>query len=95
VRRRFRIVAYPDPQTLPRIMGVFAQRSLIPATLAAQLRDGMFHVEAGLDDLDPQAAAIVTAKLCEGVLVASVHCDTAEDAGEDHGAAAPTIIAAA
>ncbi|MBL9068093.1 MAG: hypothetical protein JNN10_17560 [Sphingopyxis sp.] len=95
MKQPFRIVAYPDPQTLPRIMGVFAQRSLIPVTLAAQLRDGMLHVEVGFDDLDPATAAIVTAKLCEAVLVASARCDAPENADEGREEVTPTTVAAA
>ena len=93
--RLFRIVAYPDPQTLPRIIGVFAQRSLIPATLAARLCDGMVQIEVGFDDLDPATAAIVTAKLHEAVLVASARCDVMEDAEDGCGAAATPTAAAA
>ncbi len=95
MKRLFQIAAYPDPQTLPRIIGVVAQRSLIPATLAARLCDGMCQIEVGFDDLDPATAAIVTAKLHEAVLVASVRCDVMENAEDGCGAAAATTAAAA
>lgn len=78
MRHCFRIVAVPDPQTLPRIMGIFAQRTLVPAMLSSQLHGGMLHIETALDDLDAPTAAIVTAKLCEAVLVTSVCCDPAD-----------------
>ncbi|MBU0826020.1 MAG: hypothetical protein KKA44_00090 [Alphaproteobacteria bacterium] len=74
----FRIVAVPDPQTLPRIAGIFAQRSLIPSMVSAQLRGGLFNIEVALDDLDAQTAAIITAKLRESVLIASAVCDPAD-----------------
>ena len=76
----FRIVAVPDPQTLPRIAGIFAQRSLIPSMVSAQLRGGLFNIEVALDDLDAQTAAIITAKLRESVLIASAVCDLADKA---------------
>lgn len=76
MRTLFRIVAVPDPQTLPRILGIFAQRTLVPATLSSQRRRGMLHIEAALDDLDAPTAAIIAAKLCESVPVASAVCDS-------------------
>jgi acetolactate synthase regulatory subunit len=74
MRQRFRIVAVPDPQTLPRILGLFAQRSLVPATMSAQQHGDLLHIETALDDLDAPTAAIIAAKLCESVLVASAIC---------------------
>jgi len=92
VRQHFRIVAVPDPQTLPRIMGIFAQRTLVPTTLSSQLRGGMLHIETALDDLDAPTAAIIAAKLCESVLVAAAVC---ESENAKTGAAAPDAIVAA
>jgi hypothetical protein len=92
VRHCFRIVAVPDPQTLPRIMGIFAQRTLVPTTLSSQLRGGMLHIETALNDLDAPTAAIIAAKLCESVLVAAAVCES-ENAST--GAAAPDAIVAA
>ena len=95
MRHCFRIVADPDPQTLPRIMGIFAQRTLVPTTLSSQLRGGMLHIETALDDLDAPPAAIIAAKLGEGVLVESVVCDPADEAMGASDAAMPNEIAAA
>lgn len=78
MRTLFRIVAVPDPQTLPRILGVFAQRTLVPSTLSSRQRHGMLHIEAALDDLAAPTAAIIAAKLCESVMVASAVCDSME-----------------
>jgi hypothetical protein len=66
-------------------MGVFAQRTLVPTALSSQLRSGMLHIETALDDLDAQTAAIIAAKLAEGVLVASVVCDSVDEAVRAHG----------
>jgi hypothetical protein len=76
----FRVVAFPDPQTLPRIVGIFAQRSLVPTFMASDRRGDMLHVEARLDDLDPAMAAIIAAKLGEAVLVVSAMCHPAGEA---------------
>ena len=79
MRRRFRIIATPDPQSLPRIIGVFAQRSLIPAILSARRQGDVLHIAADFDDLDPTMASIIAGKLCETVLVAEVSCDPVDD----------------
>jgi hypothetical protein len=95
VRRHFRIVAAPDPQTLPRIMGVFAQRTLVPTTLSARRRRGMLHIDAALDDLDASTAAIIAAKLAASVLVESAICDAADAATSARCTSAAAIAAAA
>jgi hypothetical protein len=76
-------------------MGIFAQRTLVPTTLSSQLRSGMLHIETALDDLDAPTVAIIAAKLGEGVLVASVVCDPADEAMGASGAAMPNAVAAA
>ncbi|WP_428631766.1 hypothetical protein [Sphingopyxis sp.] len=76
MRQVFRIVAVPDPQTLPRIIAIFAQRSLVPTTMSSHRHSAMLHIEIELDHLDPPIAAIIAAKLGEGVLIDSVVCDT-------------------
>ncbi len=93
--RHFRIVAVPDPQTLPRIMGVFAQRTLVPTALSSQRRGGMLHIDAALDNLDAPTAAIIAAKLCESVLVASAVCDPADATTSARRTAEPDTSAAA
>ncbi len=95
MRRRFGIVAVPDPQTLPRILGIFSQRALIPATLSAELRRGLLHIETALDDLDASTAAMIAAKLHESVLVASVVCESAEAQHNARDAPRADIVTAA
>jgi len=95
VRRRFRIVAVPDPQTLPRIIGIFAQRSLIPSTMAVKLRGDQLDIETTLDDLDAPTSAMIAAKLAESVLVASVVCESAGAKSNTRPAPMPHSIAAA
>ncbi len=72
--RAFRIAARCDPQTLPRIVGLFAQRSIIPAQMTARLSGGQLHVAVVFADVDGALAEILAAKLREAVLVESVRC---------------------
>lgn len=95
MRHAFRIVAIADPQALPRIAGIFAQRSLVPIRMSADCRDGSLHVEAVLDDLGPATAAVVAAKLAEAVLVASARCDRVKKSRDPKPKTAPPALAAA
>lgn len=95
MRHVFRIVALPDPQTLPRIAGIFAQRSLVPPQMAVDCREDMLHIEARLDDLDQTTAQIIAAKLTEAVLVASANCHTVPDARDPKRQTASQPMAAA
>ena len=61
-------------------MGIFSQRALIPATMSAELRGDLVHIDTALDDLDALTAAIVAEKLRESVLVTSAVCDPADQA---------------
>ena len=73
----FHIVTAADPQALPRVLGIFAQRAVVPRTVGA-VRDGdAFAVTIDVDALDPRIADIIAAKLDEAVLVLSVACDRA------------------
>ncbi|MGF7147651.1 hypothetical protein FHS96_001260 [Sphingomonas zeicaulis] len=71
---RFAIEAADDPQSLPRIVGYFAQRWIVPSGVTMALRDGgmAIDVAVAVDTLDEQGAAIIAAKLRENVLVCHV-----------------------
>jgi hypothetical protein len=69
---RFRIDALPDPQSLPRIAGVFAQRAIVPIGLSAEHDRDRMQIEVTVADLVPQQAAVIAAKLRETVAVAAV-----------------------
>ena len=71
MRHIFRILAAPDPQALPRVCGMLAQRALTPERLSARHRDGALRIALTLD-LDPAMAGIIAAKLGEAVLVTQV-----------------------
>ncbi len=95
MRHAFRIVAIADPQALPRITGIFAQRSLVPIRMSADCRGGKLHVEAVLDDLSSSTAAVLAAKLAEAVLVASARCDRVKPSRDPRRKTAPRALAAA
>ena len=91
----FRIEALPDPQALPRIAGIFARRSLVPAYMSCDRRGDRLHIEAQLDGLPPATAAVIAAKLGEAVLVASATCHPADEVGAAGTAPVQSIRAAA
>ncbi len=69
---RFRIDAIPDPQSLPRITGFFAQRAMIPAMLRMRILRQHMRVEVTIDGLDAAQAAVIAAKLGEMFAVIEV-----------------------
>ncbi|MBL0915381.1 MAG: hypothetical protein IBJ13_07650 [Sphingopyxis sp.] len=69
---RFRIDAIPDPQSLPRIAGFFAQRAMIPAMLRMRILRQHMRVEVTIDGLDAAQAAVIAAKLGEMFAVIEV-----------------------
>ena len=92
-RQIFRIVAIADPQALPRVVGLFAQRSLVPASIRAQRNGQLIHIDLTLDGIDPATAAILTAKLGEGMLIANVSCHSVVVTDPAAVTAAPTTAA--
>lgn len=69
---RFAVEAADDPQSLPRVIGYFAQRWIVPTGLTMALRDGGMVIDVAIDALDEQSASIIAAKLLENVLVGRV-----------------------
>ena len=66
---RFRIDAILDPQSLLRVTGHFAQRSIVPSEMTMQLLSDHMRIEVIVRDLDPRQAATIAAKLGEVVAV--------------------------
>ncbi|OHD06396.1 hypothetical protein [Sphingopyxis sp. RIFCSPHIGHO2_12_FULL_65_19] len=62
---RFRIDAILDPQSLLRVTGHFAQRSIVPSEMTMQLLPDHMRIEVIVRDLDPRQAATIAAKLGE------------------------------
>lgn len=76
---RFRIEALADPQSLSRILDAFAQRSIVPARVAAEHRRNLVSCEIEVTDLAWPQVEIIAEKLRAGVLVSSVtvECEAA------------------
>jgi hypothetical protein len=68
LRQYFDLVVQDDPQALLRVVGLFAQRSLIPEAMTVRRADDSLHV-ALVTELDAPHADILVARLNEGVMV--------------------------
>lgn len=71
-RWRFDIEAMVDPQSLMRVLGYFAQRSVVPDTLEMRVEAGRMTIRLTAPDLPEPHAHIIAAKLEQIVLVESV-----------------------
>lgn len=71
----FHIVAIADPQTLSRVVGLFAQRSLVPHRLSSRRVANRLHILLEVGGLDSTSAETIAARLVETVLVAKVVCE--------------------
>lgn len=69
MRQRFDITVHHDPQALLRVIGLFAQRSLVPERLAVERSGDGLRVAIDVAGLDANGADILVARLREGVLV--------------------------
>jgi acetolactate synthase regulatory subunit len=68
----FGIDALVDPQVLPRVAGHFAQRSIIPAMMKAQVDGDRLRIEIAVDSMDRHQAECSAAKLREGFTILAV-----------------------
>lgn len=75
---RFDIEAMADPQSLPRILGYFAQRSIVPAEMSMRVVGEFMHIAIMTDDLPMAPAQIIGAKLAELFVVLDVKLKSAE-----------------
>jgi hypothetical protein len=82
---RFRIDALPDPQSLPRIAGVFAQRAIVPSAMRMEAGSGFLRIEVAVAGLDDARAAVIAAKLGETVAVVEVGLDGGEETAPPFG----------
>lgn len=69
---RFEVEAMVDPQSLLRVLGYFAQRSIVPDALRMRVRDGQMTICLNAPDLAEAHAQIIAAKLEQIMLVNSV-----------------------
>lgn len=68
----FRIDAIPDPQSLPRIAGFFAQRAMIPSAMRMHMLNQHMRVEVAVDGLNAAQASVIAAKLGEMFTITKV-----------------------
>ncbi|WOF42006.1 hypothetical protein KNJ79_12310 [Sphingopyxis indica] len=71
----FRIDALADPQSLARVAGFFAQRSIIPSAMTAARDRGWMRIEVAVAGLASHQASMIAAKLGEAVAVAAVELE--------------------
>lgn len=66
---RFHLDAMLDPQSLPRVANVFAQRALMPAMVTMRALPRHMQIEIVVAGLEAEQAAVIAAKLGETVAV--------------------------
>ena len=67
--QRFDIVVAEDPQAMLRVVGLFAQRSLVPERLTMERTGAQLRMSLEISSLDARGADILVARLREGVTV--------------------------
>ncbi|MGB3378490.1 MAG: hypothetical protein WBA55_06935, partial [Allopontixanthobacter sediminis] len=72
---RFEIEALPDPQSLPRVLDYFAQRSIVLETLAMSTENGQLVIRMTANDLPEHHAMVLAAKIGQLVLVEAVRLE--------------------
>lgn len=75
---RFEVEAMVDPQSLLRVLGYFAQRSVVPDAMEMRVGDGQMTISLTAPDLPEAHARIIASKLEQIVLVESVRLDAIE-----------------
>ena len=80
---RFEIEAMVDAQSLPRVIGYFAQRSITLKTLAMHVTDETMHIEILIFNLSADHAQIIAAKLGELFAVFAVRIELSHSSSLD------------
>lgn len=70
--RTFQISAAVDPQALPRVLGLFSQRWVVPGAFHAEVKGSMIEMRCEVSDLSAADLNVILAKLGEMVLVQDV-----------------------
>lgn len=74
---RFHIDVAAEPQSFLRVMGLFAQRAIIPVAAEMRVDGDRMRIAVDARDLPPAQAALIAAKLREAVAVTGVEFDQA------------------
>lgn len=86
-RWRFEVEAMVDPQSLLRVLGYFAQRSVVPDALEMRVGGGRMTICLTAPDLPEAQAMIIAAKLEQIVLVETVRLAALEQSERQQAAA--------
>lgn len=86
-RWRFEVEAMVDPQSLLRVLGYFAQRSVVPDALEMRVGGGRMTICLTAPDLPEAQAMIIAAKLEQIVLVEAVRLEALEQTERQQAAA--------
>jgi hypothetical protein len=77
-RWRFEILAMTDPQALSRVVGYFAQRSIVPEEMSMRVACGVMHIAILTADLPAAQAQIIAAKLVELFVIFEVKLESVD-----------------
>jgi len=69
---RFEVEAVTDPQSLLRVIGYFAQRSIVPTEVAVKVAGDVMHIAIITADLPTDHAHIIEAKISQLFVVNDV-----------------------
>jgi acetolactate synthase regulatory subunit len=69
---RFSVRALATPEALPRVLGLFAQRGLLPRRVFAYQNDAGLAISVDIAGLDEGCAALIAARLGAITLVEHV-----------------------
>jgi putative lipoic acid-binding regulatory protein len=80
-RRVFGVKALSDPATLPRILGIFAQRDVVPREMSCSRAGGYLLINIEIEALTLDTAEALLAKLRQVMLVERAHLAGAPSLG--------------
>lgn len=69
---RFEVEAMTDPQSLSRVIGYFAQRSIVPTEVAVKVAGEVMHIAIIVTDLSTEHAHIIEGKISQLFVVNDV-----------------------
>ena len=75
----FQVIAEADPQVLLRVLGLFAQRSIVPSDVAMTTNGVRMHIKLQQIGLSQSSAAIISEKLRSIPLVETVELHLVEN----------------
>lgn len=80
---RFDIEAMPNPQSLPRVIDHFAQRSVVPCEMSMRVKGDTIYITVVTHNLPSAHAQIISAKLAELFVIYDCRLTTVETCLQD------------